>query len=191
MEEVAALILAGVEGSKDSRIQGSKVPRFRGSEVSSFSFRDSTAHPAPKLNTYLRDCEINVRIRGINDEVFAVPGVVFAIQDLLPSRQLQTRNISLTVLYPTTVLNLIRAHDFDFQNFRPHTASYFTPSLARDSNWIDTIRDDGAACAKIFLRDGVRGTVAGVVHRSGELAGVPQRLLNGVDAHVYGADLAR
>lgn len=62
--------------------------------------------------------------------------------------------------------SLIRACDFDFENFDSGLPRDFPPSFSRELKRIDAIGDYITAQAEIFTGNGVGSTIAGRVHRA-------------------------
>jgi len=89
------------------------------------------------------------------------------------------------------VLVGVGADDLDLERRDRHARRDRPPSLSRRRDGVYAVGDHAAAQPQIVGRDRVGDAVTGVVHRPIACARVAQRLLDGIDAHVHGAGLAR
>ena len=88
-----------------------------------------------------------------------------------------------------TVLFRVRTRDLDFKSPRLRALRDSNPSITREMERIDRVRNHGTANTKVILRNGVANTIPHIVERMRHHLGGADRLLDRVDAQVYCTEL--
>ena len=97
---------------------------------------------------------------GIDHHAIPIPGVIFAIEDLLPGRQLQSGYVDAPGFDPLSVFGRIRTDDLDLDTVPARPLGHLQPASPRQINRVDRIRDDRAAIAQIVLGQGIPDNIA-------------------------------
>lgn|SRR5208282_129193 len=79
--------------------------------------------------------------RGVDDQVVAIPWLVFTVQDLLPARQRKALDIYLAGPHPLAVHGLVRADELDFEQPGTMVAGHGAPCVPGDSQRVHALSD--------------------------------------------------
>ncbi len=123
---------------------------------------------------------------GIDDQVGAAPRFVVPGLHLVPCGEDEVGNIGGSGFDAASVFGLVGTDGFDFNDPRVGFGGNGAPGISGDRQRIDGIGDDGAAEAEVVGGEAVGD---GVAFGRGGGALVAQRLLDGVDADVGGAEI--
>src|SRR6266581_2254981 len=121
--------------------------------------------------------------------MWAIPRLVLPEDHFLPTWQSRSSDVGDSLFHATLMLFRIRTRYFDFNRFYLSSIRDADPSVARELKWIDRVRNHSSTETEIVLGDRVANTIPRIVERLAEHSGIPDGLLDRVDAEIHGTDL--
>jgi hypothetical protein len=134
------------------------------------------------------DAGVDIGHRGVHHEPIVLPGLIVAVDDVVPCRKRVARDVRLARFDAAPVLDRIGAEDLEIDRDHAGAFRHGTPGGAGEPPWVDAVGNDCPARSEVVLRHCVRDLVSLTFHA---IACRAQRLLDRVDPQVHRAHRSR